>query len=231
VIRPVDTSTSQPEPTRRAAASSTSGRSFAALHAAAVKKASAASASTTTGGQSTTTTGASTAPSSSASETRSPLRDARVPKGESWRPVSGTNDYAEITAGPRAGQFVNLSGNARDGMAFSIELREGKRYHVYGSHTERDKVEVPAAATPPAGSRRATPTKAPSGETWAAVSGHDDYADILSGPRNGHYVNLSGNAREGREFLIVRRDGHTYHVYGSGEDKQVVEVRGRDSSA
>ena len=207
MIRSVDNSASQPETARRAtaASASSSGKSFADLHAAAVAK-------------------------TSASETRSPARDSRVPAGESWRPVSGTREYAEITAGPRAGQFVNLSGNARDGMAFSIEFREGKRYHVYGSGAERDEVEIPSAANTPAGSRRATPTRAPSGETWAAVSGHDDYADILSGPRNGHYVNLSGNARDGQEFLIVRRDGHTYHVYGSGEDKRAIEVRGRKSS-
>ena len=74
--------------------------------------------------------------------------------------MSGTRDYAESRQAAR-GQFVNLSGNARDGMAFSIEFREGKRYHVYGSGAERDEVEIPSAAKFLAGSRRATPPGRP----------------------------------------------------------------------
>jgi hypothetical protein len=244
VIRPVDSSPEpEPEPRRRTAASTSAGDAFVTLHRAAMGRGEAArargaaaagtssarasAAASTPSGSSATTGSDSTSPSSSAG--RTPQRDARVPAGESWRPVSGTNDYAEIVAGPRSGQYVNLSGNARDGMAFSIEFREGKRFHVYGSGAERDEVQVPPTPQPTAGSRRAKAPTAPEGETWAAVSGRADYADILSGPRNGHYVNLSGNAREGREFLIIRRDGHTYHVYGSGDDKQVVEVRRRSA--
>lgn len=266
MIRPVDTPTPQPEPTRRSTSPSKSGsdRAFASLHAAALSREGGASprastaraASATRAGAAVSTssprsssvtggstaaeqTGATTAPTGAdtptaakpadtpaAAKPAAPKRDARVPEGENWRPVSGTKDYAEITAGERTGRYVNLSGNARDGMAFAIEFRDGKRFHVYGAG---DEVEVPAAAGAPAGSRRAGVTP-PTGETWARVKGHDDYADILSGPRNGHYVNLAGNAREGRDFLIVRRDGNTYHVYGSGEDKQSVRVSSRDAS-
>ena len=248
MIRPIDTSPPQPEPARRTTSRSGSGsdRAFAALHAAALSReanasprasaASATRASSATGGAAPAAqTGATTAPSGADTPSTpttdttkaAPKRDTRVPEGESWRPLSGTKDYAEITAGERDGRYVNLSGNARDGMAFEIDFRDGKRFHVYG---EGDEVEVPAAAGAPAGSRRAGVTP-PAGETWTRVKGHDDYADILSGPRNGHYVNLAGNEREGRDFLIVRRDGNTYHVYGSGEDKQSIRVRSRDDDA
>ena len=215
---------------------STARAASATRASAAVSTSSPTTSSVTGGSTAAEQTGATTAPTGAdtpaatkpadAKPAVAPKRDARVPEGETWRPVSGTKDYAEITAGERTGRYVNLSGNARDGMAFAIEFRDGKRFHVYG---EGDEVEVPAAAGAPAGSRRAGVTP-PTGETWARVKGHDDYADILSGPRNGHYVNLAGNAREGRDFLIVRRDGNTYHAYGSGEDKQSVRVSSRDAS-
>jgi hypothetical protein len=69
-----------------------------------------------------------------------------------------------------------------------------------------------------------TDLKPPKGETWGPVDGHTDYADILSGPRNGYYVSLSG-PRKGEAFVIVHKHGKTYHVYGSGKDKQTVAVR------
>ena len=51
------------------------------------------------------------------------------------------------------------------------------------------------------------------------------YADILSGPRNGYYINLQqGSVREGEVFHIVKRGGKEFHVYGEGDDKVWVEV-------
>jgi hypothetical protein len=65
----------------------------------------------------------------------------------------------------------------------------------------------------------------PKGETWGPVKDSKSYADILSGPRNGYYVNLQqGSVREGQVFHIVKRDGKEFHVYGEGEDKVWVEV-------
>lgn len=63
--------------------------------------------------------------------------------------------------------------------------------------------------------------KAPKGETSAPVKGHA-YADITAGPRNGMYLNTSGNARDGQAFVLVKRDGKEFHVYGSGKDRVVV---------
>ena len=120
---------------------------------------------------------------------------------------------------------MNLSGNARDGLAFNIEFSGGARTHRYVGEKPQT-VAVPTKASPSA--PRTEPM--PKGETWAAVKGADEYADITSGPRNGHYVNLSGNERHGREFLIVRRDGDTFHVYGSGDDKESVRVESKPDS-
>ena len=63
--------------------------------------------------------------------------------------------------------------------------------------------------------------KAPKGEKTTPVEGHA-YADITAGPRNGMYVNTSGNKRDGQAFVLVKRDGKEYHIYGSGKDRLVV---------
>jgi hypothetical protein len=75
----------------------------------------------------------------------------------------------------------------------------------------------------------AKPTSAPKGERTEKVEGHK-YVEIVSGPRNGMFINNSGNARDGHAFVIVRRDGREFHIYGAGKDRQVFEV-GRDRAA
>jgi hypothetical protein len=63
--------------------------------------------------------------------------------------------------------------------------------------------------------------KAPKGEQTTPVKDHA-YADITKGPRNGMYINTSGNKRDGQAFVLVERDGKEYHIYGSGKDRLVV---------
>jgi hypothetical protein len=63
--------------------------------------------------------------------------------------------------------------------------------------------------------------KAPKGERSAPVEGHR-YADITHGPRNGMFLNTSGNKRDGQAFVLVERDGKEFHIYGSGKDRLVV---------
>jgi uncharacterized membrane protein len=63
--------------------------------------------------------------------------------------------------------------------------------------------------------------KAPKGEKSTPVKGHA-YADITAGPRNGMYINTSGNERDGQAFVLVKRDGKEFHIYGSGKDRVVV---------
>ena len=159
-------------------------------------------------------------------EAGSANRTTEMPDGEKWRPVKGHDDYAEIISGDRKGQFVNLNRGARRGDAFTIEEREGKTVHVYkkddGSELVipiEDNKDARAAGT------RRSGLEPPKGETWGPVKGARSYADILSGPRNGYYVNLQqGSVREGEVFHIVKRGGKEYHVYGEGENKTWVEV-------
>jgi hypothetical protein len=76
------------------------------------------------------------------------------------------------------------------------------------------------------GSSASGSTAAPKGERTEKVDGHS-YREIVSGPRNGMFINNSGNDRDGRAFVMVKRDGREFHVYGSGKDRTVYEV-GRD---
>ena len=55
------------------------------------------------------------------------------------------------------------------------------------------------------------------------MSGHK-YARVTEGEQKGHYVNQSGNARDGDTFRMVKRDGFEYHVYGTGKDRMVVRL-------
>jgi len=72
-------------------------------------------------------------------------------------------------------------------------------------------------------------TSAPKGERTQKVEGHH-YMEIVAGPRNGMFINNSGNNRDGDAFLIVKRHGREFHVYGTGADRNVYEV-GRERAA
>ena len=45
-----------------------------------------------------------------------------------------------------------------------------------------------------------------------------------------YYVNTSGNARDGQAFVLVKRDGKEFHIYGSGKDRVVVCLKRRDDA-
>ena len=64
---------------------------------------------------------------------------------------------------------------------------------------------------------------APKGERTQKVAGHN-YVEIISGPRNGMFINNTGGKRDGEAFLIVRRHGREFHIYGTGADRAVYEV-------
>jgi hypothetical protein len=149
-------------------------------------------------------------------------RIAKAPEGETYKPVPGQRNYAEITSGPRKGQYINISRNERRGLTFTIERKDGKSFHVYGTGDDAQRIEVKKPGRRPAESARPA-----TGETWEHVPGTNNYADILTGKRNGWYVNISGGERHGQVFHIVKRGDKTYHVYGKGDDKLWVEVRTR----
>ena len=157
-------------------------------------------------------------------------------KGEKMEPVEN-HKYAEITAGKRSGMFINTSGNARDGEAFVMVRKNGKEYHIYGTGKDRLVVgfHMPATTAPDGtGTGGAgADVKPTSGETTGLhlrkgekiepVEGHA-YAEITSGPREGMYINTSGNDRRGEAFVLVNKLGVEYHIYGTGADRQVIAL-------
>ena len=68
------------------------------------------------------------------------------------------------------------------------------------------------------------------GEKMEPVKGHA-YADLVSGPREGMYINTSGNKRHGEAFVLVHKLGVEYHIYGSGKDRLVVALKPRTEPA
>jgi hypothetical protein len=59
------------------------------------------------------------------------------------------------------------------------------------------------------------------GEKIEHVDGHA-YAEVTSGDRDGMFINTSGNVRNGQAFVLVRKHGKEYHIYGTGKDRLVV---------
>ena len=69
-----------------------------------------------------------------------------------------------------------------------------------------------------------TSTKVPKGEKSEKVDGHA-YDQVTAGPRDGMFINRSGNKRDGQAFAMVKRDGREFHVYGTGKNRMIVEVK------
>ena len=65
------------------------------------------------------------------------------------------------------------------------------------------------------------------GEAAKHVEGHA-YYEITSGDREGMFINTSGNVRNGQAFVLVRKNGKEYHIYGSGADRVVIRAAKRD---
>jgi hypothetical protein len=194
------------------AARLTAGKDFATLHAAAVAR---TSATDGTGG----TAAARTYP-----------HYPRIPEGETWGSVKPGAHHARILTGPRAGQYINLTRNGElRNHVFAIEQRDGKEVHVYSSDGDNVTVEAAldhgeATAHPETVKNRGADQPLP-GEVWEPVRGHR-YADIVGGPRNGLYVNTQGGPRDGMAFQIVTQGEKVFHVYGTGEDRDVLQVDG-----
>jgi hypothetical protein len=64
------------------------------------------------------------------------------PNGEKTEKVTG-HHYEKIVAGPDKGEYLNRTGNARDGEAFRIVQRGGRTFHVYGSGKDHKVFELP----------------------------------------------------------------------------------------
>ena len=44
-------------------------------------------------------------------------------------------------------------------------------------------------------------------------------------------MNTSGNARDGKTFVLVKKDDREYHIYGTGKDREVFGVQDPDGAA
>lgn len=64
--------------------------------------------------------------------------------------------------------------------------------------------------------------KGPKGEKTQAVEGHPAYVEVVSGRRNGMFINVTNNERRGEAFVLVRKDDRDLHIYGTGKDRRVI---------
>ena len=62
-----------------------------------------------------------------------------------------------------------------------------------------------ATASSSSANNVSTSTKVPKGEKTEHVSGHS-YDEVIAGPRDGMFINRSGNRRDGQAFAMVKRD-------------------------
>ena len=155
-------------------------------------------------------------------------KDVELRKGEKVEPVAG-HAYSDIVSGSREGKYINTSGNARHGQAFVLARKAGVEYHIYGSGKDRLVVALkprtePAATTEPKPETADKPDKTDPAEKLQPVEGRG-YSEIVSGARSGMYVNTSGGPRDGRAFVLAMRNGIEFHIYGSGDDREVVAVK------
>jgi hypothetical protein len=162
----------------------------------------------------------------------------KLHKGEKIQHVEG-HAYSEVTSGDREGMFINTSGNVRNGQAFVLVRKHGKEYHIYGTGKDRlvvgfhmpssnaDDTTGTGGATTKPNTPGTDDIKLRKGEKIEPVEGHA-YAEIVSGPRSGMYINTSGNSRHGEAFVLVEKDNFDYHIYGTGADRVVVRAAKRD---
>ena len=75
------------------------------------------------------------------------------------------------------------------------------------------------------------PVSRPDNEQTKKISGHP-YSRIENGDDKGLYLNqLAGSPRAGAVFELVERDDRVFHVYGTGKEKLVVEVKKKGADA
>jgi hypothetical protein len=73
------------------------------------------------------------------------------------------------------------------------------------------------------GATLAEAEKTPKGEITQKVDGHD-YVEVVAGPRNGMFINRSGNDRDGQAFVRKRGAEYDLHIYGTGAGREIVKV-------
>ncbi|HEY6891897.1 MAG TPA: hypothetical protein VI300_29115 [Solirubrobacter sp.] len=110
---------------------------------------------------------------------------------------------------------------------------DGREDHIYGTGDDRKVISVGSGGSDDSSADTSTDTssttgstseKAPSSEKTKPVEGRA-YADITAGPRKDLYLNTSGNARDGKTFVLVKKEDREYHIYGTGKNRQVFGVK------
>jgi hypothetical protein len=153
---------------------------------------------------------------------------------ETTKAVPG-QPYSEILTGSRAGMYLNTGGGARDGEAFVLVKHDGREDHIYGTGDDKKVITVGGGSSKSDGSSSAdtsttsdtaTADKAPAAEKTKAVDGHA-YSDITAGPRKDLYLNTSGNSRDGKTFVLVKKDDREYHIYGTGKNREVFGLKAK----
>lgn len=86
------------------------------------------------------------------------------------------------------------------------------------------------AETPKEARKSAPLPKGPKGETTRQVEQHP-YLEVMSGPRNGMFINTTNNERRGQAFVLVKRDDHDLHIYGTGKNRRVIISWHKDQPA
>jgi hypothetical protein len=79
----------------------------------------------------------------------------------------------------------------------------------------------PAAAPTPAGFWALSRQQCGPGREDREFAGH--HYESRRGDK-GHFINRTGNPRDGEDFQIVQRGGRTFHVYGNAKDHNVYEL-------
>ncbi len=147
---------------------------------------------------------------------------------ETTKPVDGQN-YAEILTGPRAGMYLNTGGGSRDGEAFVLVEHDDREDHIYGTGKDRKVVSVKSDGSASASETDTATKTSSSGEKTRQVDGRA-FHDILTGSRKGLYLNTSGFSRDGQAFVLVKRDGREYHIYGTGKDREIFSLKDKSTA-
>jgi hypothetical protein len=113
---------------------------------------------------------------------------------------------------------VAQSSDVRTDEATTASFKSALAQASTSTDTTAAGTDVTTTTTAPDGQAA---VKLRKGETMQHVEGHA-YAEISGGTRDGMFVNTSGNVRNGQTFVLVRKHGKEYHIYGTGKDRLVV---------
>ena len=114
-----------------------------------------------------------------------------------------------------------------DGEAFVLVKHDDREDHIYGTGKDRKVVSVKTEAS--ASTDASETSTSPTGEKTRPVDGRA-FHDIITGSRKGLYLNTSGNSRDGQAFVLVKRDGREYHIYGTGKDREIFSLKDKSAS-